>query len=138
MKALNDVVYKIRNVDAPRKKLVVHFNRLKPYKYNSDQNDEARSEDSGPVQKSRKFPKPSGVVSPEELDESEDEELMYPPMHVHQPDPGQDLNNPVAQPFLVPDNVAELPGDIGITENAHQEAPPLRRSTRNRKPPDRY
>ena len=42
------------------------------------------------------------------------------------------------QPFLVPDNVAELPGDMGITENAHQEAPPQRRSTRNRKPPDRY
>ena len=63
---------------------------------------------------------------------------MYPPMHVHQPNPGQDLNNPVAHPFLVPDNVPELPGDIGIAENAHQEAPPLRRSTWNRKPPDRY
>ena len=63
---------------------------------------------------------------------------MYPPMHVHQPDPGQDLNNPVAQPVLVPDHVLELPGDIGIAENAHQQAPPLRRSTRNRKPPDRY
>eukprot|EP00731_Ephydatia_muelleri_P034670 Em0071g11a len=110
---------------------------LKPYNHDSDQNDEARIEDSGPVQKRRKVPKPSGVVSPEEL-ESEDEELMYPLMHVHQPDPGQDLNNPVAQPFLVPDNVPELPGDIGVAENAHQQAPPLRRSTRNRKPPDRY
>eukprot|EP00731_Ephydatia_muelleri_P005877 Em0003g125a len=87
------------------------------------------------VQKSRKFPKPSGVVSPKELDESEDEELMYPPM---QPDPGQDLNNPVAQPVLVPDNVAELHRDIGITENAHLQVPPLRRSTQNRKLPDRY
>ena len=135
MKALNDVVYRIRNVDAPRKKLVVHFNRLKPYKHDTDQNDEARSEDSGPMQKSRKFPKPSGVVSPKELDESEDEELMYPPM---QPDPGQDLNNPVAQPVLVPDNVAELHRDIGITENAHLQVPPLRRSTQKRKPPDRY
>eukprot|EP00731_Ephydatia_muelleri_P019291 Em0012g116a len=138
VKALNDVVYRIRNVDAPRKKLVVHFNRLKPYKHDSDQNDEARSEDSRPVQKSRKVPKPSGVVSPEELNESEDEELMYPPMHVHQPDPGQDLNNPVAQPVLVPDNVPELPGDIGIAESAHQKALPRKRSTRNRKPPDRY
>ena len=62
-------MYRIRNIDAPRKKLVVHFNRLKPYKHSdSDQNDE----DSRP-QKSRTFPKPSGVVSPEELDESEDE-----------------------------------------------------------------
>ena len=87
VKALNDVVYRIRNVDAPRKKLVVHFNRLKPYKHDSDHNDEARIEDSGPVQKSRKVPKPSGVISPEELDESEDEELMYPPMHVHQTGP---------------------------------------------------
>ena len=138
VKALNDVVYRIRNVDAPRKKLVVHCNRLKLYKHDSDQNDEARSEDSGPVQKSTKVPKPSGVVSPEELDESEDEELMYPLMHVHQPDPGQDLNNPVAQPVLVPDNVLELPGDIGIAESAHQKAPPRRRSTQNRKPPDRY
>ena len=68
MKALNYDVYRIRNVDAPRKKLVIHFNRMKPYKHNdSDQNDEARSEDSRPVQKSRKFPKPSRVVSPEEL-----------------------------------------------------------------------
>ena len=137
VKALNDVVYRIRNVDAPRKKLVVHFNRLKPYNHDFDQIDEARIEDSGPVQKSRKVPKPSGVVYLEELDESEDEELMYPPMHVHKPDPGQDLDNPVAQPFLVPDNVPELPADIGIAENA-QQAPPLRRSTRNRKPPDRY
>eukprot|EP00731_Ephydatia_muelleri_P012807 Em0007g117a len=138
VKALNDVVYRIRNVDAPRKKLVVHFNRLKPYKHDCDQNGEARSEDSGPVQKSRKVPKPSGVVSPEEPDESEDEELKYPLMHLHQPDPGQDLNNPVAQPFLVPDNVPVLPGDIGIAENAHQRTPLLRQSTRNRKPPDRY
>ena len=140
VKALNDVVYRIRNVDAPRKKLVVHFNRLKPYKHDSDHNDEARIEDSGPVQKSRKVPKPSGVISPEELDESEDEELLYPPTDACmciKPDPGQDLNNPIAQPFLVPDNVPELPGDIGIAENA-QQAPPLRRSTRNRKPPDRY
>ena len=58
IKALNDVVYRIRNVDAPRKKLVVHLNRLKPYNHDSDRNDEARSEDSGP-QKSRKFPKQS-------------------------------------------------------------------------------
>ena len=34
VKALNDVVYRIRNADAPRKKLIVHFNRLKLYKHN--------------------------------------------------------------------------------------------------------
>ena len=117
--------------------MVVHFNRLKPYKNNhdSDQNEETRSEDSGP-QKSRKFPKQSGVVSPENLNDSEDEKLMY--SLIHQPDPGQVLNNQVAQPVPMPHDVAEIPGDIGIAENAHQEAPPLRRSTRNRRPPDRY
>ena len=55
VKALNDVVYRIRNVDAPRKKLVVHFNRLKLYKHDSDQNDEARSEDNGPVKRAGRF-----------------------------------------------------------------------------------
>ena len=37
---------------------------------------------------------------------------------MHQPDPGQDLNNPVAQPVSVPDDVAELPGDTGIGEKS--------------------
>ena len=72
------------------------------------------------------FPKQRGIVSPQELNESEDEELIYPSMH--QPEPSQDLNNPVAQP--VPDNVPEL--RIPIAESAHQEATPLRRSTLNR------
>ena len=58
MKALNDVVYIIRNVDAPRKKLVVHLNMLKPYKHDSDQNDEARNEDSEPVQRAERFQNP--------------------------------------------------------------------------------
>ncbi|KAL5469016.1 hypothetical protein EMCRGX_G030191 [Ephydatia muelleri] len=67
-----------RNIRQPSRHWVQFMEMLlKPYKHNdSDQNDEARSEDSGPVQKSIKIPKPSGVISPEVLDESEDEELI--------------------------------------------------------------
>lgn len=80
------------------------------------------------LKKSRKYSKPTVNVPPENSDESDDdEELMCLPMC--QLDPVQNLNNPVAQLVSMQDNVPEPPGELGIVENGHPEAPLLRRLT---------
>ena len=121
VKLINDVVYRIRCCSSPRRRLVVHFNRLKPY-----------AGQPSPVLPPITTPAPTQVCH----------RSHSPPAPVLMP--GDDENSGPASDAVTEDTRDDaIAGDTrdeqdratsGTTEPPFQP----RRSTRLRQPPDRY
>lgn len=111
VKVLSDVVYRIKKMEPPHRCIVVHYDRLKPY--------------TGTKQSLEK--EPTEASSEPEVAE-EVEEIDYNVIYIQENVPNGD----------------QCPADSMTTSNSQQHAlptetsHPLRCSTRNRKPPDRY
>ena len=111
VKKIGSVVYRIQHRQNPRKRLVVHSNRLK--RYRSQREDESVQEENWVILPSQEETRPQETVSPlptarEEISSEHEVENESEPTHSSappQPSPNQ---------------------------------PALRRSTRSRRPPDRY
>ena len=119
IKVISDVVYRIRRCSSPRQRLVVHFNRLKPYtgQPNSDHPPN---------------PAPTLVYS-------QSQNLPGPVLT-----PGNDASSDNTTEHLVSGDAEQARDDQGSEENENdtsgntEETVQLRRSTRQRQPPDRY
>ena len=134
VKVLGKATYRIRSDSSPHKRLVVHSNRLKPY-HGSQTTPETAPNTNGNSQDGRSDP-------------AGDDELMI--------DVQVQLHN--ASDCIAPDSDKEEETEIGATTPSDSETfaeltistsdsnmgadniapPPLRRSTRARKPPEWY
>ena len=70
MKNMTDTIYRIQSLQNPRKRLVVHFNRLKPY-------------ETHPEEQESNFPKPGNNSNSEStfIEEEEEENVLLLPNH---------------------------------------------------------
>ena len=165
-KVLSDVVFRIQHRDPPRKRLVVHFNRLKPYLL-SDIGKQEEPREQKNIEKNHSVPNEEERVLSSDSDADEGEVIIEVPGQAeleHQV-PGQaELEHQVPGQAELEHQVpgqaelehqapgqAELehqaPGqaELGDYEAEHNEDEPLgepprvlRRSTRIRRPPDRF
>ena len=68
MKNMTDTIYRIQSLQNPRKRLVVHFNRLKPY-------------ETHPQEQESNFPKPGNNTNSESTFIEEEENVLLLPNH---------------------------------------------------------
>ena len=114
VKVISTTVYRIQNNKSPRKRLVVHYNRLKPYFPPFNFNKDIFGSDQLPAQ-----------CEPESTEQSPETEEVAEPDSI----PNASPTEPAA-----PDEQNPTP----TVQTSPEPDPPLRRSSRMRQAPDRY
>ena len=121
---MTDTIYRIQSLQNPRKRLVVHFNRLKPY-------------ETHPEEQESNFPKPCNNSDSEStFIEEEEENVLLLPNHDLQiirnnVSDNQEPIEPVHDLQTIRDNVSDNQEPVEPVQE-------LRRSTRVSRPPNRY
>ncbi len=121
-KVISSVTYRIQRVGPPQQRLVVHFNRLKPYQGST------REESPSPT------PEPETTIS-EEVTNGGSEYL------VPSPSASSTTQEPIEVPPETPPQVLQPLGDTSqpaTVDNPPEASVQLRRSTRVTRPPNWY
>ena len=143
IKGITNVVYRIRRCNPPHKRLVIHFNHLKPYrgKQHPDllptltpASTPVHPQSSSPSGVHPQSPSPSeqALLMPETVEHSVDEHSASDDSEQAGANPGSDEH--AGESDDVPAGVN--PGSADSKDTEHTSPP--RRSTRQRRPPDRY
>ena len=143
IKGITNVVYRIRRCNPPHKRLVIHFNHLKPYrgKQHPDllptltpASTPVHPQSSSPSGVHPQSPSPSeqALLMPETVEHSVDEHSASDDSEQAGANPGSDEH--AGESDDVP--AGANPGSADSKDTEHTSPP--RRSTRQRRPPDRY
>ena len=150
-KTFSDVVFRIQHRDPPRKCLVLHFNRLKPYllcdrdaEEGTEQLSKQKDDEQDPSSRDkevREAASPDSDIEEDEViaeeehqDELEDQEEHQDELEDHEAEGDEDEG-----PCKPPQPQAPLQAELGDGDREEMPGDPvvLRRSTRIRRPPDR-
>ena len=133
------MTYDIRRLAHPRKRLIVHYNRLKPFLQASPHGEQEPSEEEEekgtPSEEQESRGEEINKEPQESMADLQDEQYIY--VETRRPEPGPAVEEHVPPPPLIapaPRQPPQPPAEPEIPQPGEQ----LRRSTRNRHPPHWY
>ena len=141
LKKKGEVTYDIRRLAHPRKRLIVHYNRLKPFLQASppgeqEPSEEEEKEEKGtPSEEQESRGEEINKEPQESMADLQDEQYIY--VETRRPEPGPAVEEHVPPPPLIapaPRQPPQPPAEPELPQPGEQ----LRRSTRNRHPPHWY
>eukprot|EP00731_Ephydatia_muelleri_P025614 Em0017g697a len=143
LKKKGEVTYDIRRLAHPRKRLIVHYNRLKPFLQASPPGEQEPSEEEEEEKEEKGTPSEEQESRGEEINKEpqesmadlQDEQYIY--VETRRPEPGPAVEEHVPTPPLIapaPRQPPQPPAEPELPQPGEQ----LRRSTRNRHPPHWY
>ena len=138
LKKKGEVTYDIRRLAHPRKRLIVHYNRLKPFLQASPHGEQEPSEEEEKGTPSEEQESRGEEINKEPLEsmaDLQDEQYIY--VETRRPEPGPAVEEHVPPPPLIapaPRQPPQPPAEPALPQPGEQ----LRRSTRNRHPPHWY
>ena len=140
LKKKGEVTYDIRRLAHPRKRLIVHYNRLKPFLQASppgeqEPSEEEEEEKGTPSEEQESRGEEINKEPQESMADLQDEQYIY--VETRRPEPGPAVEEHVPPPPLIapaPRQPPQPPAEPELPQPGEQ----LRRSTRNRHPPHWY
>ncbi|KAL5516359.1 hypothetical protein EMCRGX_G001657 [Ephydatia muelleri] len=139
LKKKGEVTYDIRRLAHPRKRLIVHYNRLKPFLQASPHGEQEPSEEEEekgtPSEEQESRGEEINKEPQESMADLQDEQYIY--VETRRPEPGPAVEEHVPPPPLIapaPRQPPQPPAEPELPQPGEQ----LRRSTRNRHPPHWY
>ena len=139
LKKKGEVTYDIRRLAHPRKRLIVHYNRLKPFLQASPHGEQEPSEEEEekgtPSEEQESRGEEINKEPQESMADLQDEQYIY--VETRRPEPGPAVEEHVPPPPLIapaPRQPPQPPAEPELPQPREQ----LRRSTRNRHPPHWY
>eukprot|EP00731_Ephydatia_muelleri_P024465 Em0016g736a len=142
LKKKGEVTYDIRRLAHPRKRLIVHYNRLKPFLQASppgeqepSEEEEEKEEKGTPSEEQESRGEEINKEPQESMADLQDEQYIY--VETRRPEPGPAVEEHVPPPPLIapaPRQPPQPPAEPELPQPGEQ----LRRSTRNRHPPHWY